>query len=85
MAVALVREPHNPHDSNAVAVYIDVPRLGGIFGNSTKQIGYIKANTAKSLAKAIDSGARIRGYVNSFWAPEGREYPRVTIEVTDEI
>jgi hypothetical protein len=83
--VVLAREPHNPHDPNAVAVYIQVSRLGGILGSSLKQIGYIKASTAKSLAKAMDSGAKITGHVKSYWAPEDREFPRVTLEITDEI
>jgi hypothetical protein len=85
MAITLVREPHNPHDPNAVAVYIDVPRVGGLLGSSRKQIGFIKASTAKSLAKAMDSGRRVTGNVKSFWAPDDREFPRVTVEITDEI
>ena len=85
MPVVLTREPHNPHDPNAVAVYIEVARLGGILGRSLKQIGYIKASTAKSLAKAMDCGAKVAGHVKSFWAPDDREFPRVTLEITDEI
>jgi hypothetical protein len=85
MPIILERQPDNPHDPNAVAVFIDVSRLGGLLGTSRKQIGFIKANTAKSLAKAIDSGKAVTGYVKSFWAPDGRDYPRVTVEITDEI
>src|SRR5687767_8754864 len=83
--VVLTREPHNPHDPNAVAVYIEVPRIGALPGSSPKQIGYIKASTAKSLAKVMDSGTRIKAQVKSFWAPGDREFPRVTLEITDEI
>ncbi len=85
MTISLVRDPYNPHDPNAVAVYIDVPRVGGLLGSSRRQIGFIKASTAKSLAKAMDSGRRISGYVKSFWAPDDYEFPRVTVEITDEI
>lgn len=30
--VALKREPNNKHDSNSIAVYLEVPRLFGLFG-----------------------------------------------------
>ncbi|WP_461521829.1 HIRAN domain-containing protein [Porticoccus sp.] len=85
MEVVLRREPHNKFDNNAVAVYLKIPRFGGLLGNSLVQIGHIKANTAKSLAKAMDSGAMVTGIVKSYWAPEDREFPRVTVEITDEI
>ena len=85
MPVVLEREPANPHDPNAVAVFIKVSRFGGLLGTSLKQIGFIKANTAKSLAKAMDSGMRVTGHVKSFWAPDDREFPRVKVEITDEI
>lgn len=79
--VVLKREPNNSHDENAVAVYLRVPRLFGLLGASKKQIGYIKSNTAKSLAKKMDSGTKVTAYVKSFYAPEGMDHPRVTIEL----
>tara|TARA_R100000656_G_scaffold64084_1_gene49150 strand:- start:477 stop:812 length:336 start_codon:yes stop_codon:yes gene_type:complete len=85
MVVVLRREPHNEYDNNAIAVYLKTPRFGGLFGNSLAQIGHIKASTAKSLAKAMDSGTTVTGIVKSYWAPEDREFPRVTLEITDEI
>lgn len=85
MAVVLKREPHNRHDPNAVAVYLKIPRLGGLLGAGLTQIGYIKAGTAQSLAKQMDAGVRVTSTVKSFWAPDDREFPRVTLEVTDEI
>ncbi len=85
MEVVLKRDPKNKYDTNAVAVFLKVPRIGGLLGSSLIQIGHIKANTAKSLAKAMDSGSEVTGTVKSFWAPEDREHPRVTLEITDEI
>lgn len=79
--VILERETNNKHDKNAVAVYIVIPRLFGLLGSSLKQIGYIKSNTAKSLAKRMDAGETITGYVKSYYAPQGRDHPRVTLEL----
>jgi len=85
MKVVLKREPNNKHDMNAVAVYLKVPRFGGLLGAGLVQVGYIKANTAKSLAKVMDEGTAISCQVKGFWSPEGREFPRITLEITAEI
>ena len=45
--VILKRDPHNKYDANAIEVYIKVPGL--LFGRRLRQIGFIKAGTAKSL------------------------------------
>lgn len=46
--VRLVREPDNPHDPNAIAVYAE----------SARQLaGYVSRGYAKRLAKLMDSGA----------------------------
>jgi hypothetical protein len=45
--VKLVREPNNPHDSNAIAVYAEGAR---------NKAGYVPAARAKSLAKLLDAG-----------------------------
>lgn len=79
--VVLKRESNNPHDENAIAVYLKVSRLGGMFGSALKQIGYIKASTAKSLAKKMDGGTKVTGWVNSYYAPDGKEHPRVSLEL----
>lgn len=78
--VFLVREPDNKYDPNAVAVYITT---GGLFGLGArkKQIGYIKAKRANVIAKKLDAGESIFGFVRSFHAPEGRDYPRVSLEL----
>jgi len=84
LKVDLIREPNNKYDSNAVAVYLKAPRLGGLLGSHLTQVGYIKANTAKSLAKTMDSGTNISAHVKSFWAPDNLEFPRITLEISDE-
>lgn len=50
--ICLVREPQNPYDPNAIAVY---------YGSAG--IGYIKAELARELAPLIDSGAVIHAKV----------------------
>jgi hypothetical protein len=44
--IELVREPHNPHDGNAVAV----PNIGG------QQLGYLKREVAQWFAPILDGG-----------------------------
>lgn len=46
--VRLVREPENPHDPNAVAVYAETGR---------RLAGYVPKGQAKRLAQMLDSGA----------------------------
>ena len=83
--VILIRDPKNIYDSNAIEVCIETPILFGLLGRSVWQIGYIKATTAKSLARRMDSGVVFTASIESYWAPPDREHPRVTIEITDEI
>lgn len=45
--VSLVHEPENPHDENAVAVFLSSPRL---------QIGYLPSSDAKWIVKAATIG-----------------------------
>jgi hypothetical protein len=79
--VILKGEPNNSHDANAIAVFLEVPRMGGLFGSSLKQIGYIKKDTAKSLAHKMDDGVSVNGYVKSYYAPDAKDHPRVTLEL----
>jgi hypothetical protein len=81
MPVQLKRDPTNPHDSNAIAVLISVPRMFGLLGQSLAQIGFIKAPAAKGLAAKMDAGTSLTGYVKSFYAPIDIEYPRVSLRV----
>ncbi|PCI23234.1 MAG: hypothetical protein COB62_00085 [Piscirickettsiaceae bacterium] len=83
--VILKRDPTNKYDENAIKVYLKTNVLFGLLGTKLKQIGFIKANTAKSLAKKMDDGILLSASVDTYWAPSEKEHPRVTIEVTDEI
>ena len=76
MRVTLRREPH---DINAVAVYVSVPRLFGLLGTTLKQIGYLKASAAMSLAKQMDMGESLTGRVGSYHAPPEKDHPRVSL------
>lgn len=85
MKVILKRDPMNEYDANAISVFLEIPSLFGLFGKSQKNIGFIKSTTAKSLAKKMDNGIELRAKVASFWAPSDVDFPRVSIEITDEI
>ena len=81
LKAVLKREPDNPHDPNAIAVFIEVPRLFGLYGRGLQQIGYIKASAAKGLAKQMDEGLAIQAMVASVYAPSDRDHPRVSLEL----
>lgn len=81
MSVRLQREPSNPHDPNAVAVFVPVPRLFGLLGRGFAQIGYIKARAAKSVAARMDAGVQVTGHVESIYAPPGKDFPRVSLRL----
>ncbi|MBC8236613.1 MAG: HIRAN domain-containing protein [Helicobacteraceae bacterium] len=85
MKVILKRDPTNQHDKYAISVLLEIPKLFGLLGKSYKSIGFIKSNTAKSLAKKIDNGILVSAKIVSYYAPSDRDFPRVTIEVTDEV
>lgn len=72
-----IREPDNPHDENAIAVYILVPFIPFLLSQKMK-IGYISAGIAKSLAKKMDSGVKVTGYVRTYYAPDYIDHPRVS-------
>lgn len=50
--VRLEREPNNPHDANAIAVYA---------AGAPAKSGYVPRGTAKRLAKLLDAGADLVG------------------------
>jgi hypothetical protein len=83
--VYLAREPDNKFDPNAIAVYLATSSLFGLI-KGRRQIGYIKAARSATLAPKIDSGElKIKNaFVTSFYAPEGIEYPRVSITIVPE-
>jgi hypothetical protein len=76
MPVTLSRDPHN---INAVAVYVSVPRLFGLLGTTLKQIGYLKASAVISLAKQMDMGESLTGRVGGYHAPPGKDLPKVSL------
>lgn len=51
-SVELRREPHNPYDRNAIAVYFQ-----------KQMIGYLKAPLARNLAPALDQGSKYEAVV----------------------
>src|SRR6186713_3213052 len=72
MAAELRRERNNPHDPDAIAVYIGVPVFFGWLGQSPRKIGYVKETAAHGLVGRMDSGSRISARVASLYAPVGR-------------
>ena len=55
--LTLKREPDNPVDSNAVAVYASGKVF--IFFDYEQQIGYLSASIAKQLADDMDAGTKV--------------------------
>ena len=84
VSVLLRREPDNPHNPDAIAVYLRTPRFFGLLGMRFRKIGNIKAETDRHLARRMDRGEPIYATVKCLYAPPGREPPRVTLEVFDE-
>ena len=82
--VELRREPNNRYDPDAIAVYIETPILFGLLGRKRRQIGYIKASAADGLAKLMDDGLNVDARVASFYAPPGKDHPRVSLELNYE-
>jgi hypothetical protein len=84
--VELRREPNNRHDPNAIGVWLHCRLLFGLY-KPWLQIGYVRAARAVRLAERLDDGSITvtRAFVRSFYAPAGRDHPRVslTIEVTE--
>jgi len=76
MSIALVREPRNRFDANAIAVYMLSPFL---FFSFRTHIGYLKAPLAKRLAPKMDAGAKCEATVTSFYAD--LEHPRVSLSI----
>ena len=68
----LVREPNNPFDKNAIAVYCGV-----------NQRGYIGAQLAKYIAPRIDAGKKYQCFVSAVTGgDDGAKYgANITLEV----
>ena len=84
LPVFLEREYNNSQDENSIAVYLPVPRLGGMLGKSNEQIGYIKDNLATWLSRKMDSGKTVTATVSSYYAPPLEESPQVTLRLEYE-
>ncbi|MCH4563339.1 HIRAN domain-containing protein [Halomonas sp. EGI 63088] len=82
-AVELRREPDNPYDENAVAVYLRVRRWYTLFRPVPLQIGYLKKARAASLSKKMAEGVSIREavIVSTYKADK---HPRVSLKITTD-
>jgi hypothetical protein len=49
-------EPDNPHDENALGVWV---RKGGHFGSRALQIGYVRSELADELRKTLEQGCEV--------------------------
>lgn len=80
--VQLRREPRNPFDPNAIAVWIACPRLFGLI-TGWEQIGYIQAQRAEAMALKLDQKKIVvtRAFVRSFYAAATELHPRVSLQI----
>ena len=62
----------------SMAVYLRVPRLFGLLGSRQAQIGHLDPKAATVMSK-LGPGEEVRAVVKSFYAPEEKDNPRVTI------
>jgi hypothetical protein len=79
--VELVREPNNPHDSNAIAVHLVWKTDGG--KEVTDQIGYVPAALAEEMCDLLFRHALTikQATINRVTAPPDFDAPRVTVRV----
>lgn len=76
--IILVREPHNRHDKNAIAVFINDSSKPLNF--SFKQIGYLGKQYATILAPIMDAGKRLSAKVINVDKYEGTWYCHIRID-----
>jgi hypothetical protein len=67
--------------SQAVAVYLGVPRLFGLLPSSYAQIGDLDPVAAASIAARLDSAGEVRARVKSVYAPEEKDSPRISLVI----
>lgn len=80
MSVKLVREPDNPHDPNAIAVYLTVRAWYTLFLRTDVHIGYIKRDRAKTFAARLaDGGNILSATVKSMHLEQN--HPRVSLTI----
>jgi ATP-dependent DNA helicase RecQ len=63
VGVSFQREPTNPHDHNAISVFV---------AGSGKKLGYLPRDVSSHLASAIDFGVRLKGAVVDVARSEGK-------------
>jgi hypothetical protein len=68
---SLVREPQNPHDSNAVAVHIKNPRVKD---SLWQHVGYIPKKLSPSVASFLDEGQKINITIKRVIGGNGQNY-----------
>jgi len=80
IGLELRREPENPHDRNAVAVWCRFRKDGR---TQEQHLGYVPRGDAKAVAKVMDAGVQVRA---RFVAPGTMElfWPASTKEGVDE-
>jgi hypothetical protein len=71
--LALVREPENPHDPDAIAVHL-----------GTRKVGYIPRRHNAVLARLLDAGKCVRARVEQVMDPEAAPWLDVQIVVEME-
>lgn len=76
----LRRDANNPHDPNAVGVFMAVPGFLG-FGRRLVQIGHLKASLAARIAPKMDSGTVVAAKLVSFYVPDEKTFPRVSLRI----
>jgi len=62
----------------SMAVYLHVPRFFGLLGSRRAQIGHLDPKAATMMSK-LGPDEEARAVVKSFYAPEEKDNPRVTI------
>ena len=75
------REPNNPHDKNAISVWIKARAL--VLFADTVQIGYLGAEVAEELAPIIDRGGKVEAKITEVTGgTKDKEALGVNIEVS---
>jgi len=78
--VILKREPDNPHDKNAIAIFIIVKMLFGLI-KSEYQVGYVRAITARKMALKLDNNESYNASVSRVYVADWRSAVDITIDV----
>ena len=71
MPATFQREPKNPYDSNAVAVFIKARAL--IFFSAPVQIGYLSAGLSPEISRHMDKGGHVSAIVSGVTGGTGKK------------